>query len=129
MYEQRGIVNLGGTMRLGLYPCQLLPNTKAAQAYQSAGVKDKLQERHRHRYEFNNRYRHEMEMHGMVFSGLSPDNMLVEIAELKDHPFMLATQFHPEFKSRPTEPHPLFLAFVKAAVTNQNREPKLVSQE
>lgn len=129
MYEQRGIVNLGGTMRLGLYPCQLVPNTKAAQAYQSAGFKDGLQERHRHRYEFNNRFRQEMEAHGMVFSGLSPNNTLVEIAELKDHPFMLATQFHPEFKSRPTNPHPLFLAFVRAAVANQSKDQQRATLE
>ncbi len=121
MYEQRGIVNMGGTMRLGLYPCQLAPNSKAEAAYKSAGASEGLRERHRHRYEFNNRYRREMEAHGMVFSGISPDNMLVEIAELKDHPFMLATQFHPEFKSRPTAPHPLFVAFVKASVEHQNQ--------
>lgn len=119
MYEQRGIVNLGGTMRLGLYPCRLVANTKAACAYQDAGVTEGLQERHRHRYEFNNRYRNELEAQGMIFSGLSPDNMLVEIAELKDHPFMLATQFHPEFRSRPTQPHPLFLAFIKAVVATK----------
>ncbi len=121
MYEQRGIVNMGGTMRLGLYPCQLAPNSKAEAAYKSAGASEGLSERHRHRYEFHNRYRREMEAHGMVFSGISPDNMLVEIAELKDHPFMLATQFHPEFKSRPTAPHPLFVAFVKASVEHQNQ--------
>jgi len=109
--EQQQITEMGGTMRLGLYPCQLKPGTKAAQAYQESLV----QERHRHRFEFNNTYRQVFEEAGMVFSGLSPDGRLVEIAELADHPFMLGTQFHPEFLSRPTRPHPLFKAFVKAA--------------
>ncbi len=112
MLEQRGITELGGTMRLGLYPCQLQPGTKAAQAYQNA---PEVQERHRHRFEFNNTYRTAFEQQGMIFSGLSPDGELVEIAEVKDHPFMLGSQFHPEFLSRPNLPHPLFSAFVRAA--------------
>ncbi len=110
MLEQRNITDMGGTMRLGLYPCHLLPGSKAAAAYQE----DLVEERHRHRFEFNNEYRKIFEENGMVFSGVSPDNMLVEIAELKDHPFMLGTQFHPEFLSRPNRPHPLFMAFMEA---------------
>ena len=111
MPEQRGIEEMGGTMRLGAYPCKLVPGTLAHQAY---GV-DLVHERHRHRWEFNNQYRDVLGNAGMVFSGLSPDDRLVEIAELADHPFMLGTQFHPEFKSRPNRPHPLFVAFLEAA--------------
>ncbi|MBP9041428.1 MAG: CTP synthase, partial [Anaerolineaceae bacterium] len=94
-----------------LYPCILQSGTIAARAY---GAK-KIEERHRHRFEFNNQYRDLFASKGMVFSGLSPDKKLVEIAELRDHPFMLGTQFHPEFLSRPTRPHPLFMAFMRAA--------------
>lgn len=111
MLEQRGITDMGGTMRLGLYPCELQAGTKAAQAYGVAHV----DERHRHRFEFNNHYRAEFEKAGMVFSGLSPDGKLVEISEVKDHPFMVGSQFHPEFLSRPNRPHPLFLGFIRAA--------------
>jgi CTP synthase len=110
MPDQKGIVDMGGTMRLGLYPCQLQPGTIAAQAYQQ----EMVQERHRHRFEFNNAYREVLQKAGMRYSGLSPDGRLVEIAELADHPFMLGTQFHPEFLSRPNRPHPLFVAFLKA---------------
>jgi CTP synthase len=110
MPDQRDLADMGGTMRLGLYPCQLQLGTIAANAYQ----KDEVQERHRHRFEFVNMYREPMEANGMRLSGLSPDGRLVEIAELVDHPFMLGTQFHPEFLSRPNRPHPLFVAFVKA---------------
>jgi CTP synthase len=117
MADQKDITNMGGTMRLGLYPCVLVPGTKAHKAY---GV-DEVQERHRHRWEFNNAYRQPFEEAGMVFSGLSPDGRLVEISELKDHPFMLGSQFHPEFKSRPDNPHPLFLAFVQKAIEEQKR--------
>ncbi len=112
MPDQRTIVDMGGTMRLGLYPCHLVPGTEAAAAY---GVSD-VQERHRHRFEINNAYRDLLSEAGLVFSGLSPDGRLVEIAELTDHPFMLGSQFHPEFKSRPTRPHPLFKAFIGAAI-------------
>ena len=108
--EQRGIGNMGGTMRLGLYPCQLVPNTHAARAYEEPEVR----ERHRHRFEFNNTYREILGAHGMVYSGLSPDGRLVEIAELADHPYMLGSQFHPEFLSRPTRPHPLFVGLLQA---------------
>ena len=111
MPDQRSITDMGGTMRLGLYPCQLQSGTLAAKAY---GV-DLVQERHRHRFEFKNAYREVLQQAGMVFSGISPDGRLVEIAEMADHPFMLGTQFHPEFLSRPNRPHPLFVAFMKAA--------------
>jgi CTP synthase len=111
MPEQRDISDMGGTMRLGSYPCALVPGTRAAKAYGAAMV----QERHRHRFEFNNAYRDLMQKNGLVLSGLSPDGRLVEIAELADHPFMVGSQFHPEFKSRPNRPHPLFKAFVEAA--------------
>lgn len=109
--EQRKVKGKGGTMRLGTYPCHLFPGTKAAAAY----GKDVIYERHRHRYEFNNDYREAFEKAGMVFSGLSPDGILVEISELREHPFMIACQFHPEFLSRPNRPHPLFLDFIGVA--------------
>ncbi len=115
MPDQNNLVDMGGTMRLGAYPCHLMPNTKAAEAY---GV-PVVQERHRHRWEFNNAYREILGRKGLQFSGLSPDGRLVEIAELRDHPFMLGSQFHPEFKSRPNRPHPLFRAFLAAAVAHQ----------
>ncbi len=114
--DQRDIADMGGTMRLGIYPCELLPGTQAAEAYAACGLSSPVLERHRHRFEFNNAYRAEMERHGLVISGQSPDGRLVEVVELADHPFMVGSQFHPEFKSRPTRPHPLFLAFVRAAV-------------
>jgi CTP synthase len=119
MADQREISDMGGTMRLGLYPCQLLPGSRAAEAYsrspQGQASQDPIQERHRHRFEVNNAYRDLLSGAGMVFSGLSPDGRLVEIGELSDHPFMLGSQFHPELKSRPTRPHPLFQAFVRSA--------------
>ena len=111
MPDQRDIADLGGTMRLGSYPCQLVPETIAGRAYAT----DLVHERHRHRFEFNNEYREPLGKAGLVLSGLSPDGRLVEIAEMRDHPFMVGSQFHPEFKSRPTRPHPLFASFVKAA--------------
>jgi len=110
--EQRGIGELGGTMRLGLYPCHIQPGTQAAMAYE----KSLVEERHRHRFEFNNTYRELFGEHGMLFSGQSPDGRLVEIAELADHPFMLGSQFHPEFLSRPNRPHPLFRRLLKVAM-------------
>lgn len=109
--EQRDIDDVGGTMRLGLYPCRLVAGTKAALAYQT----DEVQERHRHRFEINNAYRDLLTEAGMVFSGLSPDGRLIEIAEMAGHPWMVGSQFHPEFKSRPNRPHPLFLSFWAAA--------------
>jgi CTP synthase len=114
MLEQRGITDKGGTMRLGLYPCKLEAGTIAAEAYDT----DHIDERHRHRFELNNDFREELSKAGMRFSGISPDDTLVEIAELSEHPFMLGTQFHPEFLSRPTRPHPLFVAFIKAVCEN-----------
>jgi CTP synthase len=111
MPDQRDIADLGGTMRLGSYPCHLVEGTVAAEAYQT----DLVHERHRHRFEFNNEYRATLQEAGLALSGLSPDGRLVEIAELRNHPFMLGSQFHPEFKSRPTRPHPLFATFIKAA--------------
>ncbi len=110
MPDQRSIADMGGTMRLGLYPCMLQPGTKAAAAYNQ----DLVQERHRHRFELNNAYRDMLAKGGMVFSGISPDGRLVEIVELAEHPFMVATQFHPEFLSRPNRPHPLFVGFIEA---------------
>jgi CTP synthase len=115
MPDQRDIADLGGTMRLGSYPCHLTPGTVAARAYAASTGAQVIHERHRHRFEFNNEYREPLGQAGLVFCGLSPDGRLVEIAELKDHPFMLGSQFHPEFKSRPTRPHPLFVAFIEAA--------------
>jgi len=111
MPDQRAIADMGGTMRLGLYPCELQPGTVAREAY----GQEIIEERHRHRFEMNNAYRQVLSDAGMRFSGLSPDGRLVEIAELADHPFMLGTQFHPEFLSRPNRPHPLFVGFLKAA--------------
>ncbi len=110
MPDQRDIADKGGTMRLGVYPCVLQPNTIAKQAYSE----DVINERHRHRFEFNNAYRDLLQSAGLRFSGISPDGRLIEIAELADHPFMLGTQFHPEFLSRPNRPHPLFRAFLEA---------------
>jgi CTP synthase len=118
MPDQRAIADMGGTMRLGLYPCQLQPGTKAANAYKVPSV----QERHRHRFELNNAYREALMEGGMVFSGVSPDGRLVEIAEIADHPFMVGTQFHPEFLSRPNRPHPLFLAFMAAVRDHQPKK-------
>jgi CTP synthase len=109
--EQHEVTDMGGTMRLGTYPCHLVPMTQAAKAY----GENIIYERHRHRFEFNNRFREPLEQKGLIPSGLSPDNRLVEIVEIKDHPWMVACQFHPEFKSRPNHPHPLFYSFVGAA--------------
>jgi CTP synthase len=110
--EQKDIEDLGGTLRLGLYPCKIMPGTKTYEAYQDEVV----YERHRHRYEFNNHYREDMEKNGFIFSGTSPDGRLVEIIELKDHPWFIASQFHPEFKSRPQRPQPLFREFIHASL-------------
>jgi CTP synthase len=116
MPEQRDIADIGGTMRLGIYPCRLVEDTRAYAAYGEALAF----ERHRHRFEFNNLYRKDLEEAGMVFSGLSPNGRLVEIAELREHPFMMGSQFHPEFRSRPTRPHPLFIAFIQAVQERTN---------
>ena len=125
MPDQHGIINMGGTMRLGLYPCNLQKGTIAGDVY---GV-DQVQERHRHRFEVNNNYREALQDFGMVFSGVSPDNRLVEIAEIKDHPFMLGTQFHPEFVSRPNRPHPLFSGFIKAVCEHAGIKGDIIAIE
>jgi CTP synthase len=106
----------GGTMRLGAYPCIIKNDTVAYTAY---GVSN-ISERHRHRYEFNNGYMDRLETSGLVVSGTSPDGELVEMVELKDHPWFLGCQFHPEFKSRPMDPHPLFKAFIRASLAYSN---------
>lgn len=111
--EQQDVVDLGGTMRLGLYPCRILPNTLAFQLYQE----EVIYERHRHRYEFNNVYRSQLLDSGYLVSGTSPDGRLVEIVEYSQHPFFIACQFHPEFQSRPNAPHPLFKGFITAAIS------------
>jgi CTP synthase len=112
MPEQKDIDEKGGTMRLGVYPCRLEENTYSINAY-----KDELiYERHRHRYEFNNEYRKSLIDAGLILAGTSPDGRLVEIVELKDHPWFVGVQFHPELKSRPNRPHPLFRDFIKAAL-------------
>ena len=111
MPDQREVSEMGGTMRLGNYPCELMPGTKAAKSYGMHSIV----ERHRHRFEFNNAYREMLQEAGVLASGLSPDGRLVEIVENVDHPFMIGVQFHPEFRSRPQEPHPLFRDFVEAA--------------
>ncbi len=115
MHEQRSITDMGGTMRLGAYPCVLKEGTRAAECYGQL----EISERHRHRYEVNNAYREAFEKAGVVLSGLAPDGSLVEMIELSDHPFFLACQFHPELKSRPNRPHPLFTSFVEAALAHQ----------
>jgi CTP synthase len=124
MPDQRDIAEMGGTMRLGIYPCTLLPGTHAEAAYEACDMSSPVNERHRHRFEFNNAYREMMQNAGMVVSGQSPDGRLVEIVELKNHPFMVGSQFHPEFKSRPNRPHPLFLAFIQAVIAErEDRDP------
>lgn len=117
MDEQKNVVKKGGTMRLGSYPCVLQPGSLASLAYGST----KIRERHRHRFEFNNDYREMIESAGLALTGLSPDGSLVEVVERTDHPWFIAVQYHPEFKSRPLEPHPLFSAFVKAAFEKRNK--------
>jgi CTP synthase len=120
MPDQRTMEEKGGTMRLGLYPARLTPGSKAHAVYGT----ELIYERHRHRFEVNNRYRPLLEAAGMVLSGQSPDGRLVEIVELADHPWFVASQFHPEFRSRPDRPHPLFDGFVGAAVAlSEGREP------
>jgi len=109
--EQKDIADKGGTMRLGAYPCKIVKGTMLDTIYKT----DQVAERHRHRYEFNNDYRADFTKAGMVCSGINPEKDLVEVVEIPAHPFFLATQYHPEFKSRPTKPHPIFSAFIKAA--------------
>jgi CTP synthase len=119
MDEQKDVEDKGGTMRLGAYPCMLKAGSLAARTY----GKKKISERHRHRYEFNNDYREPLAKAGLVFSGLSPDGELVEAVEIPDHPWFFASQFHPEFKSRPLDPHPLFKSFIRAAMDHKTRAP------
>jgi CTP synthase len=120
--ELKGVDELGGTMRLGAYPCRLAPGSFAEQAYGSTDIS----ERHRHRFEFNREFEQTLTEHGLRLSGQTPDGMYVEICELPDHPWYLGCQFHPEFKSKPLEPHPLFRSFLGAAL--QHREQKLKTQ-
>ena len=120
MPEQKKIQDKGGTMRLGAYPCELKRNSKAHSVYGST----KISERHRHRYEFNNEYKEQFEDAGMVFSGINPDSQLVEVMELKNHPWFIGTQYHPELKSTVLNPHPLFVAFVKAALQQKIENTK-----
>lgn len=115
MSSQKGITTKGGTMRLGSYECKLLDGSNARKAY----GQEKVNERHRHRFEFNNDYRATLQQHGMVFSGVYEPNQLVEIVELKGHPWFVGVQFHPEFKSKPTKPHPLFVDFIRASCANK----------
>jgi CTP synthase len=119
MAGQKNIKNMGGTMRLGSYACTLSKNSNARAAYK----RDSIKERHRHRYEFNNKYRKQVEANGLTVSGVNPEQNLVEIVELKKHPWFVGVQFHPEFLSRPTRPHPLFRDFVAASLVNRlNKE-------
>jgi CTP synthase len=123
MPEQKVLISerkYGGTMRLGAYKCRIRPNTISLRAYGSP----KISERHRHRYELNNRFRDALKSKGMVMAGINPEKDLVEIVELKDHPFFVASQFHPEFKSRPLKPHPLFREFIRATLANKKRIEK-----
>jgi CTP synthase len=113
--DQRGITNLGGTMRLGAYPCRLIASSMASLAYEVS----EISERHRHRYEVNNEYRDALSRQGIIFSGFSPDGNLVEMVEIPDHPWFVGGQFHPEFKSRPRRPHPLFREFIRASLAYQ----------
>ncbi|MDP2233129.1 MAG: CTP synthase, partial [Actinomycetota bacterium] len=115
MRDQQDVTDMGGTMRLGTYPCKVTPETKGSKAYSE----ELIYERHRHRYEVNNSYRDQLAAAGLVISGMSPDGKLVEMVELPDHPWFLGNQGHPEFKSRPTRPAPLFRDFVGAAVAHR----------
>ncbi|HQR44339.1 MAG TPA: gamma-glutamyl-gamma-aminobutyrate hydrolase family protein, partial [Gemmatales bacterium] len=124
MSEQEKVQHMGGTMRLGNYPTELLLGSKSYEAY----GKTSIEERHRHRYEFNNQFRSEYTDKGFILSGLSPDGKLVEVIELRNHPWFVAVQYHPEFKSKPTQAHPLFKDFVKAARDRRKTQSSLVSE-
>ena len=117
MENQKGITKKGGTMRLGSYPCTIKKGSLAYELYN----KENIEERHRHRFEYNNDYKEALEEKGLICSGTSPDGSLVEIVEYKNHPFFIAGQFHPEFKSRPDRPGPLFAGLIKAALENKNK--------
>ena len=118
MEEQKGLKDMGGTMRLGAYPCILKDDSLAARVY----GRTEIAERHRHRYEFNNAYREEFEKAGMDIVGLSPDGNYVEVIEIKNHLYFIASQYHPEFKSRPNRPHPLFTGWIKAVLKKRNEK-------
>ena len=115
MEEQLSVIKKGGTMRLGSYPCKVAEGTMLREAYKTENVS----ERHRHRFEFNNAFRDEMVAHGLTISGTSPDDAIVEAVEVKENRFFVGVQFHPEFKSRPNKPHPIFREFVKASLENE----------
>jgi CTP synthase len=122
--DQRTVTDKGGTMRLGAQPCMLSPSSQAFAAYRKA----QISERHRHRYEFNPEYRKQFEAGGLIATGTSPEGKLVEIVELKGHPWFVAVQYHPEFKSKPQQPHPLFRDFVTAAIErHQQRSHSMLS--
>ena len=116
MPDQKKITAKGGTMRLGAYACELVKDSKAYRAYE----KSKITERHRHRYEFNSKYTADFEAKGMAITGINPETKLAEIVEVKNHPFFMGVQFHPEYKSTVENPHPLFVKFVKAAIAQSN---------
>ena len=116
MQGQSGDIDKGGTLRLGAYPCEIKEGTTMQRCYEALSVS----ERHRHRYEFNNNYRDILSEHGLTFSGTSPDGKLIETVELTERPFYVGVQFHPEFKSRPNRPHPLFKGFIGAALKHTN---------
>jgi CTP synthase len=122
--EQFSVTDKGGTMRLGSYPCVMTEGSLAHQAYDATTA----EERHRHRYEFNPQYRSQFEAHGLVVTGISPNGKLVEIVELRDHPWFLAVQCHPEFKSKPTKAHPLFQSFIHACVARHEGKKKVDGQ-
>lgn len=117
MEDQKDITNMGGTMRLGLYPCKLTAGSLVHQIY----GEDLIYERHRHRFEFNNNFRKQLTEKGLQIAGLSPDERLVEIVSLPDHPWFIGVQFHPEFKSRPNKPQKLFASFIGAALKKRNQ--------
>jgi len=116
--EQRNVIDMGGTMRLGAYGCSLTKGSKAHKAYGS----ELISERHRHRYEYNNKYQDQMEKHGFIITGKMENGSLCEIAEVQDHPWMVGVQFHPEFKSKPTQAHPLFYDFTKAMIEYKEKQ-------
>ena len=120
MPGQSDEIDKGGTLRLGSYPCIVQPGTTLSRCY----AQDAIAERHRHRYELNNEFRQRLSDAGLTFSGVSPDGRLVEAAELSDAPFYLGVQYHPEFKSRPNKPHPLFLGFIEAAQNHKSKGEK-----
>ncbi|HAG91619.1 MAG TPA: hypothetical protein DCL41_07090, partial [Bdellovibrionales bacterium] len=120
MEEQKGLKEMGGTMRLGAYPCDLKKSSRVSEAY----GENRIFERHRHRYEFNNQFRGLLEKHGLTLSGICKERDLVEIIEISEHPWFVGVQFHPEFKSRPLNPHPLFREFVKSSLQHGKSVPK-----